>query len=98
MIKAINIDEKKAILARVDEVPSWVFFPDKERAEWLNKVLKQVWPYFCRYMNNMIKETIEPLIQASMPTMIGNVRFEKIDLGDIVSVFNLYQYMENLNF
>ena len=26
----------------VEELPSWVFFPDKERAEWVNSMLKQV--------------------------------------------------------
>ena len=27
----------------VEELPSWVFFPDKERAEWVNTMLKQVY-------------------------------------------------------
>jgi len=30
--------EKDVILARIDELPAWVYFPDVERAEWLNKV------------------------------------------------------------
>ena len=25
-----------------EELPSWVFFPDKDRAEWVNNILKQV--------------------------------------------------------
>ena len=28
-----------------DDLPSWVFFPDKERAEWVNNIMKQLWPY-----------------------------------------------------
>ena len=66
MIRAVQLDEKNAILARLDEVPSWVHFPDKERAEWVNKILKQVWPYFCKYLDNMFKTTIEPIIKASV--------------------------------
>lgn len=66
MIRAVQLDEKNAILARLDEVPSWVHFPDKERVEWMNKVLKQVWPYFSRYMNTVFKDTIEPIIKASV--------------------------------
>ncbi len=85
MIRAINLDEKNAILARVDEVPSWVFFPDKERAEWVNKLIKQAWPYFRNYMNTMFLEIVEPLIQSSVPTALGKVRFERVDFGDIVS-------------
>lgn len=31
--------EKEVILARVDDLPSWVYFPDIERVEWLNRVI-----------------------------------------------------------
>lgn len=31
---------KKDILKLIDELPSWVTFPDRERAEWLNEVSK----------------------------------------------------------
>ena len=42
MIRAVQLDERHAILARIDEVPSWVYFPDRERAEWVNKIIKQI--------------------------------------------------------
>lgn len=31
-------DEKNLVTANVSELPSWVFFPDIHRAEWLNQV------------------------------------------------------------
>jgi len=31
-------DEKHLVTANVSELPSWVFFPDIHRAEWLNQV------------------------------------------------------------
>ena len=31
--------EKDIIVSRLDELPSWVYFPDFDRAEWLNKVI-----------------------------------------------------------
>jgi hypothetical protein len=83
MIRAIQLDEKNAILARLDEVPSWVNFPDKERAEWVNNIIKQAWPYFTKYMNNVFKETVEPLIQSSLQDTVGKVRFDRIDFGEI---------------
>ncbi len=95
MVKAVQLDEKNAILARLDEVPSWVFFPDKERAEWVNKILKQSWPYFSRFMQTLIKDTIEPIIQASMPAVVGTIRFETVDLGDIVSLGFFYLFYVN---
>ena len=44
-ISSVEIGHTQAMLeARmgVEELPSWVFFPDKERAEWVNTMLKQV--------------------------------------------------------
>ena len=35
--------ERTKILARAKDVPPWVFFPDFERAEWINKIIKNVW-------------------------------------------------------
>jgi len=30
--------EKELIVSRMNELPSWVYFPDFDRAEWLNRV------------------------------------------------------------
>jgi len=35
---AVLANEKELIVSRIDELPSWVYFPDFDRAEWLNKV------------------------------------------------------------
>lgn len=35
---AAAADEKTLVTANVSELPSWVFFPDIHRAEWLNQV------------------------------------------------------------
>ena len=36
--RSIALDEKAVIKAAVEHLPSWVHFPDRERAEWINKV------------------------------------------------------------
>lgn len=35
---AVMAKEKDIITSRLDELPSWVYFPDFDRVEWLNKV------------------------------------------------------------
>lgn len=85
--KAFNrhavLNEKEAILARVDELPAWVFFPDIEKAEWLNKIIKQMWPFVGNYTKQLLKTTVEPQVQNSLPKSLTPFKFEKIDLGDI---------------
>lgn len=76
-------DEKSSILARVEDLPSWVFFPDVERAEWANKIIHQVWPYLGDYVRNLLLQTIEPKIKENLPAALQSFRFTKIDCGDI---------------
>ncbi|KAK7092651.1 extended synaptotagmin-2-like isoform X3 [Littorina saxatilis] len=81
--QAIARDEKGVILAKVEDLPSWVYFPDVERAEWVNKMIDQLWPYIGDYVRKLLQESIEPQIRASLPSSIGSFRFSKIELGDI---------------
>lgn len=84
VIKALGINERDAILARLDEVPAWVYFPDKERVEWLNKILKIVWPNLRVYISTTMTNVIEPIINQYSTSFIGKIKFKEIDLGDIV--------------
>ncbi|XP_076455494.1 extended synaptotagmin-2-like [Babylonia areolata] len=76
-------DEKGAILARVDDLPSWVYFPDVERAEWVNKIVYQLWPFIGEYVRKLLKETVEPKVKAQLPPGLGSFMFSKIDMGNI---------------
>ncbi|XP_064472124.1 extended synaptotagmin-2-like [Ornithodoros turicata] len=74
--------EKQSILATIEDLPAWVFFPDTERAEWVNKILGQFWPYVGDYVKDLITESIEPSIRSSLPAYLQSFKFERIDLGD----------------
>ena len=39
-----NANTKEKILARIQDLPNWVLFPDFERSEWFNQILDQLWP------------------------------------------------------
>ena len=66
-----------------------VYFPDIEKAEWLNKIIKQMWPYVGNYTQQLLKTTVEATVQNSLPKSLTPFKFEKIDLGDIVSIVKL---------
>lgn len=74
--------DKEVILARLDDLPAWVFFPDIERCEWLNRILKQVWPNANHFTRNLFKETIEPNVVKTVGSY-GEFKFERIILGVI---------------
>ena len=64
-----------------------VFFPDVERAEWVNRIIKQAWPYANRYLDQAVfHEVLIPLIRGTSPAL-ADFSFEKLDLGEAVEVF-----------
>ena len=76
-------DEKKYIERVLVDLPNWVLFPDAERVEFLNKCLKQLWPFLNSYIQRFLKDTLLPEIIAHLPSYMKGMRFETIDLGTI---------------
>uniref|UniRef100_A0A673LT11 Extended synaptotagmin-2-like n=1 Tax=Sinocyclocheilus rhinocerous TaxID=307959 RepID=A0A673LT11_9TELE len=73
------------------ELPSWVHYPDVEKVEWLNKTVKQMWPYVCQFVEKLFKETIEPAIKEAN-AHLSTFGFIKIDLGDQVCMLTAYEH------
>ncbi|XP_016406923.1 extended synaptotagmin-2-like [Sinocyclocheilus rhinocerous] len=79
------------------ELPSWVHYPDVEKVEWLNKTVKQMWPYVCQFVEKLFKETIEPAIKEAN-AHLSTFGFIKIDLGDQpLRINGVKVYSENVD-
>uniref|UniRef100_A0A4W6FJZ1 Extended synaptotagmin 2 n=1 Tax=Lates calcarifer TaxID=8187 RepID=A0A4W6FJZ1_LATCA len=63
------------------DLPPWVHFPDVERVEWINKTVKQMWPYICQFVEKLFHETIEPAVKESN-AHLSTFCFSKINIGD----------------
>jgi len=69
---------------RVEDLPTWVFFPDKERAEWMNSITKQLWPNVGHYTRKIIVESVEPAVKSALEGYgLSGFRFERVVLGQI---------------
>lgn len=76
--------EEDVILARIEDLPAWVYFPDVERAEWLNKIFKQLWPSVNSYVKDIIRDKIQPKMQKKLQKFkLTGFKFEKMILGSI---------------
>uniref|UniRef100_A0A3Q2XX16 Extended synaptotagmin 2 n=1 Tax=Hippocampus comes TaxID=109280 RepID=A0A3Q2XX16_HIPCM len=75
-----------------------VHFPDVERVEWLNKqTVKQMWPYICKYVEKLFRDTVEPAVKESN-AHLSTFRFSRIDIGDKpLRVNGVKVYSENLD-
>ncbi|XP_061300149.1 LOW QUALITY PROTEIN: extended synaptotagmin-1, partial [Pezoporus flaviventris] len=86
----LHRDEEAAVRAAAKglgisngELPAWVSFPDVERAEWLNKVLAQAWPFFGQFMEKLLLAQVAPAIRASSPHL-QSFTFTRVDMGEKV--------------
>ncbi|MEQ2264199.1 hypothetical protein XENORESO_012234 [Xenotaenia resolanae] len=79
------------------ELPPWVHYPDVERVEWLNKTVKQMWPFICQFVDKLFRETIEPAVKGANPHL-SSFCFTKIDMGDkALRVNGVKVYTENVD-
>ncbi|XP_037313811.2 extended synaptotagmin-2 isoform X2 [Pungitius pungitius] len=79
------------------ELPPWVHYPDVERVEWLNKTVKQMWPFICQFVDKLFRETIEPAVKGANP-QLASFCFTKIDMGDKpLRVNGVKVYTENVD-
>ncbi|KAK6485189.1 extended synaptotagmin-3-like [Huso huso] len=62
-------------------MPAWVHFPDVEKADWLNQILDQAWPYFGIFMEKVFRNSIEPAVRASN-IHLKTFTFTKIHFGE----------------
>ncbi|XP_008289556.1 extended synaptotagmin-2 isoform X3 [Stegastes partitus] len=79
------------------DLPPWVHFPDVERVEWLNKTVKQMWPYICQFVEKLFHEMIEPAVKESN-AHLSTFCFSKIDIGEKpLRINGVKVYSENVD-
>ncbi|XP_048411363.1 extended synaptotagmin-2-A isoform X3 [Stegostoma tigrinum] len=79
------------------DLPAWVHFPDVERVEWLNKTVKQMWPYICQFVEKLLKETIEPAVRGAN-SHLSTFNFTKVDMGNKpLRIDGVKTYTENID-
>nr|CAI5836272.1 unnamed protein product [Callosobruchus analis] len=79
------------VLKLVPELPSWVLFPDRERAEWLNEIIAQLWPSIS---SHLVKRFRGPL-QTNVRKRFDSFRFESVDFGP--TVIDVTKYTISIN-
>ncbi|KAM5157682.1 extended synaptotagmin-2 isoform 1-T1 [Mantella aurantiaca] len=92
-------NEEKEVKQKIStsDLPAWVHFPDIERAEWLNKTVKHMWPYICQFIDKLFRETIEPAVRGAN-AHLSTFSFTKIDMGSQpLRVNGVKVYTENVD-
>ena len=91
---------KSSFIDKMKNMPSWVYIPQKERADWVNRIIDQMWPFIGEMVCKIIKENVEPEMQKNMPRGLSTLYFETIDLGNTppyVANVTTYESKEHRN-
>lgn len=71
--------ERDEFLARLGDVPSWVFFADWERAEWLNTIIQRIWPYLAKFVTEFIQKEFADVLRKQAAL---SIELCKVSMGD----------------
>jgi hypothetical protein len=63
------------------DVAGLVDLPGGERCLWMQKMIKDLWPYITVAAAEMIQQEIQPLIDAQKPSFLTKLGFSGFDLG-----------------
>ncbi|XP_013868788.1 extended synaptotagmin-2 isoform X3 [Austrofundulus limnaeus] len=81
----------------ISDLPPWVHFPDVERVEWINKTVRQMWPYVCQFVEKLFREVIEPAVKDSH-AQLSTFCFSRIDIGNKpLRINGVKVYTENVD-
>jgi Ca2+-dependent lipid-binding protein len=64
-------------------MPSWITDSQFQRVEWLNATLQRVWPQISAACEPLVKASLQPLLDAQCPQVLGRIHLGKFHLGSI---------------
>jgi len=87
-VKAVSEQDPKGLERMVKDVPMWVSSPDWERVGWLNRFVRELWPYLDQAVAKTVKETVAPMIKQYKPPQVESIEFEALTLGTLPALID----------
>ncbi len=91
----ISILDEEEIRELLGELPSWLAFDKFERGGWINKVVSAAWPYLDEATSNVIVGVLDPILQATRPSFLTTLRFERFSFGSVPATIEGVKVYEN---
>ncbi|KAK7264869.1 hypothetical protein RJT34_32482 [Clitoria ternatea] len=81
--------------------PSWVVFSSRQKLSlllfltWLNSHLTKIWPYVNEAASELIKTSVEPILEEYRPIVLASLKFSKFTLGTVAPQFTGVSIIED---
>ncbi|WRX32219.1 C2 domain - like 10 [Theobroma cacao] len=86
-------DSRKILPAQF--YPSWVVFSQRQKLNWLNQHLTKIWPYVDKAASDLIKASVEPVLEQYRPIILSSLKFSKFTLGTVAPQFTGVSIVED---
>lgn len=77
----------------LNAAPIWARYRPDELCEWLNVFLRRVWSFYNKAVSEVLRESLEPLMEASRPSILKRLTFKELDFGENPFVFRSVTYV-----
>ncbi|XBI59507.1 hypothetical protein VPH35_040555 [Triticum aestivum] len=75
--------------------PSWVVFSTQQKLKWLNEELNKIWPFVNEAASELIKASVEPVLEQYRPVVFAALKFSKLTLGTVAPQFTGISIIES---
>ncbi|KFK42888.1 hypothetical protein AALP_AA1G051900 [Arabis alpina] len=98
----MTVEDSRKLLP-ADFYPSWVVFSERQNVcmicitlltpillnllTWLNHHLTKIWPYVDEAASELIKASVEPVLEQYRPAIVASLTFSKLTLGTVAPQF-----------
>uniref|UniRef100_M1BJ58 Plant synaptotagmin n=1 Tax=Solanum tuberosum TaxID=4113 RepID=M1BJ58_SOLTU len=70
-----------------EQYPSWVVFSNQQKLAWLNSHLEKIWPYVDEAASELVKSSVEPVLEQYRPVILASLKFSKFTLDTVAPQF-----------
>ncbi|XP_064949697.1 synaptotagmin-5-like [Musa acuminata AAA Group] len=82
----MTIEDSQKLLP-AEFYPSWVVFSQCQKLKWLNLELTKIWPYVNEAASELIRNSVEPILEQYKPAILASLKFSKLTLGTVAPQF-----------
>ncbi|XP_034223928.1 synaptotagmin-5-like isoform X2 [Prunus dulcis] len=90
----MTVEDSRKLLPS-EYYPSWVVFSHRQKLMWLNLHLQKIWPYVNEAASELIKTSVEPILEQYRPMILSSLKFSKFTLGTVAPQFTGVSIIED---
>ncbi|KAJ6829985.1 synaptotagmin-5-like [Iris pallida] len=90
----MTVEDSRKLLP-AEFYPSWVVFSQRQKLNWLNMHLNKIWPYVNEATSELIKSSVEPILEQYRSAILDSLKFSKLTLGTVAPQFTGVSIIED---